>query len=57
MDKKDYTVKIAGFVLGDFHKEEATITLNERQARDLVREGRLVEKTTARSVAKADRKS
>lgn len=52
-DIKDYTVKIEGFMLNDFRKKNSTIELNERQAREFVREGRIVEKA-AKVPAKAD---
>jgi len=37
----NYKVAIEGFILGDYKKVGETVTLNERQARDFLREGRL----------------
>lgn len=52
-DTKDYTVAIEGFMLGDFRKKGSTIALNERQAREFVREGRIIGKA-AKALVKAD---
>lgn len=63
MDLKSYTVAIEGFILGCFYKVGATVTLNERQARDFLREKRIspvkaddVKPESAKTSAKATAK-
>ena len=40
-DKRDYTVKTEGFILGEFRVKNGTVSLTERQAQTFLREGRV----------------
>ncbi len=47
----NYKVAIEGFILGDYKKVGETVTLNERQARDFLREGRIEDAAKAKKPA------